>query len=106
LARLVSEHFPAEFCRAQRIDEALAQLRGEAFDLVLVNRVFDRNAQQGLELIRQIKADPELAGTPVMLLSNYPQYQEEAVAAGAEPGFGKDHLYRPETREKLRQFLE
>jgi two-component system chemotaxis response regulator CheY len=106
LARLVSGHFPAQLCRAQQINDALAQLRGDTFDLVLVNRVFHGIAQQGLDLIRQIKADPTLAATPVMLLSNYPQCQQEAVAAGAEPGFGKDHLHHAETREKLRPFLE
>ncbi len=41
-----------------------------------------------------------------MLLSNFPQYQEAAVAAGAEPGFGKAELDRPETLERLRRFLE
>jgi hypothetical protein len=40
-----------------------------------------------------------------MLVTNYPEHQQEAVAAGAEPGFGKAELGQLATRDKLSRFL-
>jgi len=105
IRRLVEESFDAEVVRARRADDALRALRHGPFGLVLVNRQFARTAALGLDLIRQIKADPQLAAIPVMLLSNYADAQQEAVAAGAEPGFGKADLDDEETRQRLARFL-
>ena len=77
----------------------------ERFDLVLVNRVFDRDSSDGLALIGAIKTDPELTGVPVMLITNYEQHQRRAVEAGALPGFGKAELSAPETIERLAAIL-
>ena len=41
-----------------------------------------------------------------MLVSNYADAQREAVEAGAEPGFGKASLGRPEMLGKIRPILE
>jgi CheY-like chemotaxis protein len=105
LAGLVRQTAEAEIVRAQGIDDALAALRGSTFDLVLVNRVFQGGSQSGLELIRRIKNEPAVQATHVMLVSNYAESQTEAVAAGAEPGFGKADMGRPETEELLRRYL-
>ncbi len=86
--------------------QALDRLRKEAFDLVLVNRVFDADGDSGVELIRRIKADEALRATPVMLVSNYADAQKQAVEAGAEPGFGKAELGRQEMLDKVRPYLE
>ena len=51
----------------------MASLRAGEFDLVLVNRVLDADGSSGLDLIRAIKADPDLANVPVMLVSNSPR---------------------------------
>ncbi|HYW80014.1 MAG TPA: response regulator, partial [Thermoguttaceae bacterium] len=75
------------------------------FDLVLVNRRIEDDNSDGLAVIEQIKADPHLAETPVMMLSNYAEAQAAALAAGAEPGFGKAELGHPATVEKLGRFL-
>ena len=75
-------------------------------DLVLVNRKLDVDYSDGLEIIKQIKADPELAKVPTMLVTNYPENQAEAVAEGAEPGFGKLSLDADETRANLARFLD
>jgi hypothetical protein len=40
-----------------------------------------------------------------MLVSNYPEYQQQAIAAGCEPGFGKAELSAPATLDKLARFL-
>jgi CheY-like chemotaxis protein len=96
----------AEVTPAATQAQALERLQQEAFDLVLVNRVFDADGDSGVELIRRIKADEALQTTPVMLVSNYADAQREAVEAGAEPGFGKTSLGRPEMLDKVRPFLE
>ena len=60
--------------------------------LLLVNRVLDGDFEStdGIGLIRaQARRDPPPA---MMLVSNYPEAQEEAVKAGARPGFGKSQL--------------
>ena len=49
--------------------------------------------------------DAALAALPVMLVSNYPDAQQEAQAAGAVPGFGKAQVSSPETLDLLRTYL-
>src|SRR6187549_3296705 len=89
ISGLLRTRFGAEVVRVHSAADALQRLRSESFDLVLVNRIFDRTAEEGLDLIRQAKADAKAGGVPVMLVSNFPESQAEAVAAGAIPGFGK-----------------
>ena len=96
----------AEATPAATQEEALQRLRTDKFALVLVNRVFDADGDSGVELIRRIKTDEALRATPVMLVSNYADAQREAVEAGAELGFGKASLGRPEMLDKVRPFLE
>jgi two-component system chemotaxis response regulator CheY len=105
LASLLGEHFHAEVVYARHADEALEKLHAQPFDLVLVNRILHRDGQPGLEIIRRLKAEPKLAATPVMLLSNFADYQQQALAAGAEPGFGKEQFDDPELIEELRPYL-
>lgn len=105
ISSLVEHNFPVEIDRAHGLDDALTALRQQAYDLVLVNRKMDQDGSDGLEIIRQIKQDPQLTTVPVMLLSNFAEYQQEAIAAGAESGFGKRDLASNETLEKLKKFL-
>jgi CheY-like chemotaxis protein len=105
LTRLITGAFDAQLTRAHGADDALAALARDAFDLVIVNRKFDRDDGDGIELIRGIKSDPQLGRVPVLLLSNFPEYQQEAVQAGAAPGFGKKQYGEPETHAKLATYL-
>jgi CheY-like chemotaxis protein len=105
IAHLIRRLVEADVAEADGLDDALAQLRAASFDLVLVNRRLDADASDGLEVIRHIKADPQLASIPVMLVSNYAEYQQQAVAAGAEMGFGKAELAAASTRKRLEEFL-
>ena len=105
IRRLIENGFDAEVVPAAGAVDALQELRDGAFDLVLVNRVVDADGTYGVEIIEQIKADASLAGVPVMLVTNYLEHQQQAVEAGAEPGFGKDALATPETRRILERFL-
>jgi len=52
-----------------------------------------------------IKADPLLAETPVMIVSNFKDAQQAAVAAGAEYGIGKSELALPATRTRVAAVL-
>jgi len=102
---MLERTFRAEVVQADGADDALAALRNESFDLVLVNRKLDQDYSDGLEIIKQIKADQKLSAVPCMLITNYADQQQEAVAAGAEYGFGKKELAKDETRRRLAAFL-
>ncbi len=101
----LTENFDCTLEQAHGPEDALAALRGGDFALVLINRKLDRDYSDGIEILRQIKEEPELKDTPVMLVTNYPEHQDTAVALGAERGFGKLELAKPETMEKLQPIL-
>jgi two-component system chemotaxis response regulator CheY len=105
ISRMFQGHFGAEVTPADSASEALALLRRERFDLVLVNRILDADGSSGLDIIRDVKADAALQAVPVMLVSNYDDAQRQAVAAGAAPGFGKAALSQPQTLARLRNLL-
>jgi CheY-like chemotaxis protein len=98
-------NFAAEVVKVDLPDEALAALRSGPFDLVLINRKLDADYSDGLEILKAIKADPKVASVPVMIVTNYAEHQDAAVAAGAVRGFGKLEYRDPQTAEKLRPYL-
>lgn len=106
ISSLLHKHFGAEVDAAGSAAEALATLEKEKYDLVLVNRVFDADGDSGIKLIKKLKTDNKLQTIPVMLVSNYPDAQTEAEAAGAVAGFGKNQLGRPQLVEQLKPFLK
>jgi CheY-like chemotaxis protein len=96
-------------CEVVQVDDglgALDELRGGEFHLVLVNRKLDCDYSDGVEVIRKLKADPKVASVPVMLVTNYPEHQDAAIAVGAIRGFGKLEFGEPETRAKIAHLLE
>jgi two-component system chemotaxis response regulator CheY len=101
---MIRERFDAEVVPADSAEEAVAELRKGGYDLVLANRVFDLGGS-GLEFIKQLKADAALQAVPVMLVSNYPDAQQQATALGALPGFGKAALRDPATQRRLADVL-
>jgi two-component system, chemotaxis family, chemotaxis protein CheY len=102
---MLEKKFRAEVVQADGPDDGLAAMRSEPFDLVLVNRKLDQDYSDGLEVIKQIKADARLSSVPCMLITNYPDQQKVAIAAGATYGFGKKELYATETQASLAKFL-
>jgi len=102
---LLRRHFDVRVERADALPDALAAVRQAPHDLVLVNRKLDVDYSDGMEVIRAIKAEPSLAGVPVMLVTNFPDHQRIAVEAGAERGFGKLELDEPQTVARLARFL-
>ena len=105
LRAMLEANFQVSLIQAHSVDEALDFLRAHDVDLLLVNRIFDRDQSDGLEMIKRVQADPELATTVCMLISNFDEYQQQAVAAGAELGFGKQRLQETKTKESLARFL-
>jgi CheY-like chemotaxis protein len=92
IRRFVESACGVEVVQTHHLDDTLDQLRSREFSLVLVNRKLDIDYSDGLDILRAIKSDPQLAAVPVMLVSNYPEAQQAAIEAGAVPGFGKAQL--------------
>jgi CheY-like chemotaxis protein len=105
IAQMLRRHFDAETLSVASEAEALQLLRERSVALVLINRILDADGSSGLEVLQQLKADEMLRDIPVMLVSNYPDAQQQAVAAGALAGFGKAALNEPETVARLRAVL-
>ncbi len=72
-------------------------------DLLLVNRVLDGDfdSDSGLDLIKRLQAVPGRKAA-VMLISNFPEAQREAVELGATKGFGKANAGSPGAAELMR----
>ncbi|MCA9160172.1 MAG: response regulator [Planctomycetales bacterium] len=105
IKRMLVSHFDVEVLQTHAGPDTLDLLRQRSVDLVLINRKLDCDYSDGTEILKQLKADPLLAKTPVMIISNYAEHQDAAVAMGAEPGFGKLELQDPATPQKLSEFL-
>jgi two-component system, chemotaxis family, chemotaxis protein CheY len=105
LSKTLQMHFEVEIEQADSAPETLSLLQDGHFDLVLINRVLDGDGSSGVELVKRIKADASLQRVAVMLVSNYDDYQRQAVAAGALPGFGKAALGQPTMLGRVREVL-
>ena len=86
-------------------DGELKRVLDGGVDLLLLNRQLDYgfDEQEGVALIRKLRAaHPRVK---LMMVSNYPDTQAAAVAAGALPGFGKRELSSPRVLELIRGAL-
>ena len=105
IRKLVQSQFDAVVLQTHGLQETLEVLAQRPVDLITVNRKLDRDYSDGLEVIRGIKADPRFASIPVMLITNYEEHQQEAMAVGAVRGFGKLAINDPATAELLQPYL-
>lgn len=105
IRQMVSSNFGAEVVQSDGIEDTLEILRSRPIDLVMVNRKLDRDYSDGLEVVRAIKADPEVAEVPVMLVTNYEEHQLAAIEAGCVRGFGKLAINDPATRKAIEPYL-
>lgn len=101
---LLLNHFDVDVDRVMYVSEGLAAMSHAAYALVLVNRLIFADGSEGQELIRRMQADATCK-TPVMMISNFADAQQRAVAAGAQPGFGKAALHEASTLELLAKHL-
>ena len=83
----------------------LQRLLDDGVELLLLNRQLDYgfDEHEGVEVIRKLRQ--QYPQVKMMLVSNYPDAQAAAVAAGALPGFGKRELGSPRVAELLRNAL-
>ncbi len=105
MSRFLTKNFDCTVDQAHGPEDAMQKLRGEDYALVLINRKLDQDYSDGIEILKQIKADPTIEQTPVMLITNYADHQDRAVELGAERGFGKLEFGDSATLEKLDKFL-
>lgn len=87
-------------------DDAALQAVAASDALLLVNRVLDGrfSAGSGVALISELANSDNPPA--MMLVSNYADAQEQAVAAGAMQGFGKGEMYQPEVVDRLKAAAE
>ena len=83
----------------------LKRVLEQGVDLLLLNRQLDFGFEEdeGVAVIRKLR--PHYPNVKMMLVSNYPEAQAEAVAEGALPGFGKRELNTPRVAELIREAL-
>ncbi|MEM9187408.1 MAG: response regulator [Planctomycetota bacterium] len=110
ITQFLESNFGCVVAQADRAEDALEKMiaaarDGRPFDLVVVNRKLDVDYSDGLDVIRQLKANPATAAVPVMLITNYADHQDAAEAAGALRGFGKLQYSEPATVERVRAAL-
>lgn len=101
----LEQNFDVEIHRAHSHDEAIKLALDTPFDLILINRLLDADGTPGMDILSTLKTNPSTAEVPVMVVSNYDDAQQAAVAGGAVEGFGKAALDAEETKELLVKFL-
>jgi CheY-like chemotaxis protein len=106
IGKMLTSNFDVQVLRANNAAETQGILAAEPIQLILVNRKLDEDYSDGLEIIKQLKADPKFASIPVMLVTNYDERQQQAMELGALRGFGKLSLTSPDTISRLRQVIE
>ena len=103
IERLFQQEHAARVDSVDSGEEAVERLKDGQYDLVLVNRRLDGDGSSGVALLEKLHAQsPQVR---FMLVSDRQDAQDEAVAKGALPGFGKSELRAPETAEKIRVAL-
>ncbi|HKQ49239.1 MAG TPA: hypothetical protein VJZ71_14300 [Phycisphaerae bacterium] len=105
IQQMLRENFDVRIDRVMFVDDALARMREQQYDLVLFNRLIFEDGSEGIELLKRAKSDPELKDTPIMMISNFDDAQAAGVAAGGEPGFGKKSVFATSTIERLSKYL-
>jgi CheY-like chemotaxis protein len=105
IRKLVQSQFDAVVLQTHALEDTLDLLAQRPIDLITVNRKLDRDYTDGMEVIRGIKADRRFAEIPVMLITNYEEHQQAAMAIGAVHGFGKLAVSDPATAALLEPYL-
>ncbi|QDT42511.1 hypothetical protein Pan241w_25950 [Gimesia alba] len=105
IARFLTTHFDVAIEESDLEFDTMEKLKQQSYDLVMINRKLDADYSDGIELIQKIKQSSDVKPCRLMLVSNYPEYQEQAVQAGAEYGIGKNEYRNPETVTRLAPYL-
>lgn len=105
LSRFLMTHFQVQIDESDVEHDTLERLKSTAYDLVMINRKLDADYSDGIELIQKIRNTPDVQPCTLMLVSNYPEYQEQAVGVGAAYGIGKNEYRDPQTVARLLPYL-
>ncbi len=83
----------------------LSKVLEQGVDLLLLNREmpYGFDDAEGVGLIRKLRS--KHPAVKLMLVSNYPEAQAAAIAAGAMPGFGKREIGTPRVLQVIREAL-
>ena len=104
IKHMLETNFDARLVRAHGLDDALKALTENEVDLILINRLLDTDGSEGMEVFRSLKTSGH-EKIPTMLITNYQEHQDKAVAEGAVQGFGKSALNSDETRNVIAAVL-
>lgn len=105
ISRFLGQEFGVTVVAADDENDARDELQRSEFRLVLINRKLDLDGSDGVALLKRLQRDDLLGATPAMLVSNYADAQQAAVAAGARPGFGKAEIGDPQVTARLAEVL-
>jgi len=105
LKYFMESFFDSQVTRIDSTEEALLELEKNTYALVLVNRKLDIDYTDGTILIEKMQEKEMLKKTPVMLISNFPEYQDQAVALGAVKGFGKNEIGTKTALERVSAYI-
>ncbi len=105
IRQMVKSHFDASVVQTHGAQDTLELLHEKEVDLITVNRKLDRDYSDGLDLIKEIKADRQFDSIPIMLVTNYDEHQQSAMEIGCVRGFGKLSINDAETIERLQPYL-
>jgi response regulator RpfG family c-di-GMP phosphodiesterase len=106
IKKMLTSHYDVQVLRSHQWDDTQKALQSHQVDLVLINRKLDADYSDGMEILKAIKSQSSTQNIPVMIITNYAEHQEAAVAVGGEYGFGKLELESPTTHQRLKRFLE
>ena len=101
ISHFLTTNFDVKVVSIDLADEVKNVLNSQQFDLVLINRKLDADYSDGMPILEAIKADLGFVNIPVMLVSNFVEWQEKAVQKGAVYGFGKRELSISETKQRV-----
>jgi two-component system chemotaxis response regulator CheY len=104
ISRLFHDEFRLDVDGADSLPDAEELLGSNTYALVLVNRVLDADSSSGISVLQNLMA--RHPSVPMMLVSNYPEAQQEAMRHGAVEGFGKASLRDAQTIARLGRLLE
>ena len=105
IRQMVHTHFDASTIQAHGTDDAIEAIKKNDVALVTINRKLDRDYSDGLDVLKAIKADADTRDVPVMLVTNYQEHQDAAIAEGGVQGFGKLAIGDPATKALLEPYL-
>lgn len=105
ISEMLNRDFDVEIQRAHTMDEAIKAALDTPFDLILINRIIDLDGSPGIAILHDLKNRPSTAETPVMIVSDFANAQDESVSAGGKRGFGKSELASATTTASLAEIL-